>query len=106
MDISKRLTAGRAPAGTLAQDYPIAGAHPDAHARHIGIARGIAPAAVIDAFEMDHFAIPAAKPENGIGLGDGKPALNIGYIPTLDVTGVDMAAVQFSAQGTDLSRGK
>jgi len=51
---------------------------------------------------MDHLAIPAAGIRNGIGLGNGKPALDIGDVPALDVAGVDMAAIQLSGQRAHL----
>ncbi len=55
---------------------------------------------------MGHLAVPAGKAENRVGLGDGKPPLDIVDRSPLDLARLNMAAVELALEPAELGLGE
>ena len=65
--------------------------HGDADSRDVDSKEGAAALAGKDAFGFDCLAVPAVKPEDPVGLRDRVPALEIGELAAMGLTGADIA---------------
>ena len=64
--------------------------HGDPHPGDIDRQERAAVFAGKDAFGFDRLPVPAVKAEDPVGLRDGVPALEIGQLPAMGLTGPDM----------------
>ena len=55
-----------------------------------------------DAFGFDGLPAPAVKAEDPVGLRDGVPALEIGQLPSIGLSGADMAVIGITLEGAYL----
>jgi hypothetical protein len=80
--------------GSLPDHHGLTSPNPNAHAGEIAAIGDFALDTLEHALELGHLTIPAGIAKDRIGLGDGKPALDIIEPPALDLTGVNAVSLQ------------
>src|SRR6185312_13927873 len=87
----------------LADDHRIAGPYPQPNPGAVAAGIPIAVAALHHAVQRDEFAVPTFKTEDGVGFGDGEPALDIREGPAASAALANALGLQFLLQRRDLT---
>ena len=96
--LAGRCSAAFAGAMAFADDGCAVGMHGDPHPGDIDRQEGAAVLAGKDAFGFDRLPVPAVEAEDPVGLRDGVPALEIGELPAMGLTGADMPVIGIAPQ--------
>ena len=79
------------------------GLHGNPHPGDIDGEEGAAVLPGQHAFGFDGLPAPAVKAEDPVGLRDGVPALDIGELATMELTGADLPVIEIAPQRQCLS---
>src|SRR5262245_11058239 len=77
MRVPRHACLGMTDAGPFSNHILLARSYPNAHARHISTACGIAAGPLKQPLEVHGLAIPAIKTEDRVRFRDRKPSLDI-----------------------------